>query len=147
MKKIIQHNGSTCVVGLIGTADEITGEFYAMWNHGATGGELTWGHDGYAHFWTTPKKLKRALLSRAIVALMNRDNSLHKGKKGGFLELAESLALNNLKEFKEERCLYIWNSDSLYLNAQQYNDLTGREQRPDYENGDGLFRPIVKDVE
>ena len=143
MKKIIQHNGTSLVVGLLGESHEIIGEFNALWNHGATRGELTWGHDRYAHFWTTPKKLKSALLSRAISLFLKEDNSKYKGQKGGFMEQAKILAEINLTEFKEERCLYIWNSEDIFHNNfRDFQPITAQDDQ--YESGNGLYKPQIK---
>ena len=134
MKKIIQHNGTSLVVGLLGDPDDILGEFNALWNHGATRGELNWGHDQYAYFWTSPRKLERAMLSRAIGVFLRKDTSKHKGKKGGFIHEARILAELNLKEFKLERCLYNNFRDFQSINAQD----------DQYESGNGLYKPTVK---
>lgn len=143
MKKIIQHNGTSLVVGLLGNPDDILGEFNALWNHGATRGELNWGHDQYAYFWTSPKKLERAMLSRAIGVFLKKDTSKYKGKKDGFIHEARILAELNFKEFKLERCLYIWNADDIYHNNfRDFQSINAQDDQ--YESGNGLYKPTVK---
>ena len=141
MKLIIQHNGAACVVGLIGTADEIIEQFNGFWNHGATAGELTWGHDNFAHFWTTPKKLYASLLSRARLKLLKRDTTKYKGKKGGFDAVARRLADFKLAQIEPDRCIYIYNSDDIYrVGIRDMSD----EWTKDYEDGNGLHKPIIR---
>ena len=141
MKLIIQHNGAACVVGLIGTASEIVEHFNGFWNHGATRGELTWGHDNFAHFWTTPKKLYASLLSRARLKLLKRDTTKYKGKKGGFDAVARRLANFKLMQMKPDRCLYIFKSEDIY--RVTLGDMSD-EWEKNYEDGKGLYKPVVK---
>lgn len=141
MKLIIQHNGAACVVGLIGTASEIVENFNGFWNHGATGGELTWGHDNFAHFWTTPKKLYSSLLSRARLKLLKRDTTKYKGKKGGFDAVARRLADFKLAQIEPDRCIYIYNSDDIYrVGVCDMSD----EWTKNYEDGNGLHKAIIR---
>ena len=143
MKKIIQTNGTSLVVGLIGSPDDILGEFNALWNHGATRGELNWGHQQYAYFWTSKQRLERAMLSRAIGVFLKEDTSKYKGKKGGFINEARILAELNLKEFKLERCLYIWNAEDIYHNNfRDYQSISAQDDH--YESGNGLYKPAIK---
>ena len=142
MKLIIQHNGAACVVGLIGTADEIIEQFNGFWNHGATAGELTWGHDNFAHFWTTPKKLYASLLSRARLKLLKRDTTKYKGKKGGFKDEAKRMAKVYYDELIPERYLYIYRSEDVYNLSLMGIDEWNNDDV--YETGDGLHKPIMK---
>ena len=141
MRLIIQHNGAACVVGLIGTASEIVEHFNGFWNHGATRGELTWGHDNFAHFWTTPKKLYSSYLSRARLELMKRDTAKYKGKKGGFDVVARRFADLKLKQIKPDRCLYIYKSEEIY--RVTLGDVSD-EWEKDYEDGKGMYKPKIK---
>ena len=73
--------------------------FYSFWNHGATSGELHWEMDLTAYFWTTPKKLLKALTNARLFKMLNDADQLRendydgwthccKGIKGGFLPQA-----------------------------------------------------------
>jgi len=142
VKLIIQHNGAACVVGLIGTASEIVEHFNGFWNHGATSGELTWGHDNFAHFWTTPQKLFLSLLRRARLKLSKQDTTKYKGKKGGFDSDAYELANLMLKEIKLDRCIYIYNSHDIY---RRHSGDMSDEWFQDFEDGNGLYKPKIKE--
>ena len=74
---------------------------------------------------------------------LKEDTSKYKGKKGGFINEARILAELNLKEFKLERCLYIWNAEDIYHNNfRDYNDTSSHDDH--YESGNGLYKPVIK---
>ena len=100
---LYRNCGTNWAVFIRGAADDVEYEFYGMYNHGATDGEIQWQTPENAYFWTTQKKLKKCLTNRALFYLLNSAEALEendpaahanacKGIKGGFLPQAKLMA-------------------------------------------------------
>jgi len=142
MKQFIQHNGTSCIIGLNGEEKEIERRFFSYWNHGATNGEITWSSETFAYFWTTPKKLERALLNRAMIVLLVAGAERFKGKRGGFKSEAKRMAKAYYDELILERYLYIYRSEDVYNLSLMGIDEWNNDDV--YETGDGLHKPKIK---
>lgn len=113
MIKIFSQNlGDVLVIGIQGsTKEEIEGQYFSLWNHGAVDGELQWWTDFFAVCMIVDKckenvinKLKKALFNAEIAKIINNKEYLcFKGKKGGFKELAEQRAEIRQGEITEEK--------------------------------------------
>ncbi len=94
MKLTYQDFGSNISLFLEGERDDIIEKHTSLWNHGATKTELEWVTDTRAYFWTTKKKLLKALVDAKLFYLLGITKSVEecKGKKKGLLPKARELA-------------------------------------------------------
>ena len=94
MKLTYQDCGSSIALFLEGDGDDIIEKHMSLWNHGATRTELEWVTDTRAYFWTTKKKLLKALVDAKLFHLLGITKSIeeYKGKKKGLLPKARELA-------------------------------------------------------
>lgn len=74
VKYLVDSRGSSIAIGLSGDKNEIIPQFYSMWNHGATSGELIWINDNLAFFWTKSKEFQRALFNSCLAGILNRED-------------------------------------------------------------------------
>jgi hypothetical protein len=70
---LYRNCGTNWAVFIRGAADDVEQEFYGMYNHGATDGEIQWQTPENAYFWTTREKLEKCLTNRALFWLLNQD--------------------------------------------------------------------------
>ena len=94
MKLTYQDCGTNIALFLEGESDDIIEKHMSLWNHGATRTELKWISETRAYFWTTKKKLLKALVNAKLFYLLGVTKSIdeYKGKKKGLLPKAEELA-------------------------------------------------------
>ena len=73
MKLILQRLGTVWLIGIeTDNHEERQAQYWSLWNHGATSGELHWLTDGNAYFWTTEKDLKKAVINATLFELWNK---------------------------------------------------------------------------
>lgn len=73
---LYRNCGTNWAVFIRGAADDVEREFYGMYNHGATDGEIQWQTPENAYFWTTREKLAKCLTNRALFWLLNNDPTM-----------------------------------------------------------------------
>lgn len=105
--KLFRHDCGTAIAIGIQDSDKqrIEYEFYAFWNHGATSGELHWLTSTFAYFWTNAQALRKSLIERNIMALIDPMGRAYKGKKGGLRPEATRRADAALSEIQYEMFL------------------------------------------
>ena len=104
--KLTQKNcGSRIAVGLLGEENDIIDRFNSFWNHGATSGELHWQTDIRAYFWTTEKKLLKAMTNASLFRLLNEaeESNCLKGVKGGAMPYAKEIARDWFAQVEKTR--------------------------------------------
>jgi hypothetical protein len=103
----IQPNGSSCAIRIEGDETQIQEAFDTLYNHGATKNPEMEKGQGYAFFWSSPAKLKSALLSIFENRLLNREKVTRafKGHKQGIRPLAKKIVEAKVKTLPTVRFL------------------------------------------
>ena len=111
-----------------GNASDIENRFNSFWNHGATSGELHWQTDVRAYFWTTEKKLLKAMTNASLFRLMNEaeETNCLKGCKGGAMPYAKEIAKNWLAQVEKTRDVlrYATNNEFFAMGTISAENLT-----------------------
>ena len=107
VKLAVENCGSQLCIWIEGDEQSVKERFWSFWNHGATSGELHWQLDSLAYFWTTPEKLKKALVNINLFRLLNAadsvaEESVFKGCKGGAMPYAREQAEKDYHELLTE---------------------------------------------
>jgi len=116
---LYRNCGTNWAVFIRGSFDDIEQEFNAMWNHGATNGEMEWQTPENAYFWTTKEKLEKCLTNRALFYMLNDADEFKKydpeghahackGIKGGFMPQARVMAKALMEEMPQQSNLMVF---------------------------------------
>ena len=109
-----QDCGTNIAIFVDGNEQEIQDKFFSFWNHGATKSELKMLTDNKGYFWTTKKKLKKALTNAHLFRMLNDADELYtvdpeawehscKGITGGFLPQARLNAQEEFDSYEKEK--------------------------------------------
>jgi hypothetical protein len=135
MLKLWRHDYGTVIAIGIESIDnnriEIEHTFYSFWNHGATNGELHWLTEKFAYFWTGPQALLKSLINAALFELLGIESHKSKGKAGGLMREAESLARTKLDSIE-----YL-----PFLGYGAHHEGAGHYYSLGVEEGDTVFTP------
>lgn len=111
-KLFSQDLGDLLVIGIQGdTKQEIEGEYYSLWNHGAVDCDLQWWTDSFGVCYIKERtkdeawgKLQKAFFFSEIAKSLNSgESSLYKHKNGGIKEIAMQRAVARRAEITEEK--------------------------------------------
>ncbi len=105
MKMTFQNVGSSTVLFLYGTKEEIIGREYSLYNWNGINGELKWLSDGCAMCWSTPAKLLNYFFQLAVMELWDDSK---KGKKHGVEPEARKLAKERFDAVPQETHSLHW---------------------------------------
>jgi hypothetical protein len=105
MKMTFQNVGSSTVLFLYGTKEEIVGRGNSLYNWAGTNGELKWLSDGCAICWSSPKQLLNYFFQLAIMELWD---DTKKGKKHGVEPEARKLAQERFNAVPQEESSLRW---------------------------------------
>jgi hypothetical protein len=103
-KLLYQNCGTNWAVG-ISCSDETLLEqtFNSFWNHGATSSEPHKLAGDLWYFWTTPKKLLKAMTNAALFKLLNDAGGVAwKHTKGGAMPQARIMAKQRMDEMESD---------------------------------------------
>lgn len=102
MKLVYQPLGTVSLVGIEShNKEDVLGQYYSFWNHGATTGKLHEMCDGFYYITTNEKKLGEYFVNSSFHMLLNEDSKRYKKVKGGVMEAARSLGKKRLEELKQ----------------------------------------------
>jgi hypothetical protein len=133
----VENCGSQLCIWIEGEEEAVNQRFYSFWNHGATSGELHWELDWLAYFWTTPDKLKKALVNINLFKVLNDAEAngyldQFKGEKGGALPYARKMAEQQYEELLTEktmRNMWRYQTNTNYAEIMEVS-----AERPDESN-------------
>jgi len=134
-----QDCGTNIAVFVDGNEQEINDKFFSFWNHGATNSELKMLTDWRGYFWTTKKKLIKALTNAHLFRMLNDSDLLRKqdpegwthcckGIKGGFLPQAKIDAQREFDSYEKEK-------------RTNFNAWNKKNHSDDTFNADGVSHP------
>jgi hypothetical protein len=111
MKMTFQNCGTSWVLFLFGTKQEINERHTSLFNWNATSGELNWLSDGCALCWTSQERLFKYYFNLAVMELWGDDK---KGKKDGVKPEATVIAEQRMAALEQEKQPLSW-SDGVDL--------------------------------
>jgi hypothetical protein len=137
MQLIKQLNGNTLGIAFRGqNKSEIEGQYFSLWNHEATSGELNWESETFAYITAEPEQFMRGLVNVCLARLLNDETTTaqHKGQRGGLWAKAVSMAREWFDSMPSENFLQS-------LGGQYVPDGHG------YGRFEGISEPCLKDAE
>jgi len=118
MKLVYQPLGTVILIGIESKdRQEIIEQYYSLWNHGATGGNLHWMCDTFAYITISPpaeEKLERYFLNSSLFLILNKYPDTYKGQKGGAMDAVKKLAARRLAELKENQEVFMNTNPMVY---------------------------------
>ena len=120
MKLIYQPLGTVILIGIESKdRQEIMEQYYSLWNHGATGGNLHWMCDTFAYITISPtggayEKLKKYFFNSSLHLLLNKYPNRFKGVKGGVRSEAQKLANRRMEELMENQEVFMNTNPMVY---------------------------------
>lgn len=110
-----QHFGSNNIaIGISGQEQSVLEQYYSLYNHGATNGEIHWLNEPtFGYIWTDEERLSKYLINSSLFLLLNQNSAKYKKKTAGCLKEAKELAEQRFKGMIQED----------FLNTEKENDI------------------------
>jgi hypothetical protein len=115
MKLILQQLGTVWLIGIeTFDMDERQGQFWSLWNHGATSADFHEMSGGFGYIVSDEERVKRYFLNSSLHLLLNKYPDTYKGVKGGVMEDVRKLAARRLAELMENQECFVPTNPMVY---------------------------------
>ena len=115
MKLVLQQLGTVWLVGIEShNAEEMEQQYFSLWNHGATNGNLIWMCESFAYVVSDEERVKKYFLNSSLHSVLNKFPDAYKGFESGAMTHAKSLAKRRLEELMENTEVFLSTNPMVY---------------------------------